>query len=714
VTRQQELMAISDSKTEKRFRFYLQNASKGLLLLRFAPEGWKDSKFELKRNEKYMGLFRSISFNDLKWHKDSRDYIRDVYEGQGINAIIKFIVERLDDTTGSYLPYFTGKLDLSTYKIEETGVGCQVIDTSFAEKVKNRESVKVNIYDLFSIEGLEIYTFPYEDTRRLRIPASHLWLYAKYVRNDPYITTDKTHYVPIYLNSGSDFAETQSQSISGTDPFFLNSSANRNLILDGYVAGRVTNTEVHELIRITVNLYVGGVLNQSWNQSIGGTDELNFNIFVYKEFTISSTESAYLEAVVTIGYIDSGDTTIEYYNVSGQNTKIGLREIAYNLIPVWVKSWPIYETFWRVIQKITDQVICFHSTLFGRTDTPVDSYPVDGQLGHIAKGRLIKNAESGNSHTYISYPDTPAEISLQELFQSLNSVFCIGLGIEEIGGYTRVVIESLRYFFKDTICLDLSYRIREENINKEVIPTRHYAEVHTGYNSFEYLSLAGGTEEFNAKSNFSSVISVVDSLYDIISKYRGDTNGINLLRYKAGKAEDTKGEEDLFIIDSVRIESDPYWQARTDEGFSAVTGMPGTEDYFNLNLSPKRNLLRHGAVIRAGLEKNLGTYLRWQAADKNTELSTQLDSETEPVVENTDVLVDDLEEPFFIPELYTVDCVMNYADLTTILSNPTGLVKLSDTKYGWIMQLTVGSQENKAEIKLLRCNLNKVIPITGD
>jgi hypothetical protein len=62
--------------------------------LRHAPGGWESAKFEIKRNERDWGLFRSISFNELTFLKDARDYIRDVYEGQGINANIIFTVQR--------------------------------------------------------------------------------------------------------------------------------------------------------------------------------------------------------------------------------------------------------------------------------------------------------------------------------------------------------------------------------------------------------------------------------------------------------------------------------------------------------------------------------------------------------------------------------------------------------------------------------------------
>ena len=160
---------------------------------------------------------------------------------------------------------------------------------------------------------------------------------------------------------------------------------------------------------------------------------------------------------------------------------------------------------------------------------------------------------------------------MSQLFDGLSAIFCLGLGIETIKGVERVVIESLRYFFDDNVVLDLSDRLNESSIGKEVDPTRHYSEIESGYNSFEYLTTSN-LEEFNCKTTWSTIISALDNKLDIVSKLRADTNGINVLRSKTGTNEDAKGQDDFFIIDSIRDASAPYWKARTDEGFDTIEG----------------------------------------------------------------------------------------------------------------------------------------------
>jgi hypothetical protein len=685
-------MAISDSKGQKRFRFTLQNATQGLLSLRFTPGGWDTAKFEIKRNEKYMGLFRSISFNELTWRKDGRDFIRDVYESQGINALIVYTVTRLDDSTGTYLEYVTGKLDLSTYKISETGVTCQVIDTSFAEKVKNREGVKVNIRERISIEGYEVPAFTNEDPQ-LTIPAYNITAQAVWRQSTNDDSTLDNHYVALWLQQ-TDFTEAASQSADYTPApgdgraMFENSLADRLIHIGINIQGQVNLNSQQTKAKYTMGLYNDEVLVKAWGFDVNDTGwQIIFSVVDTASFTVLTGKRFYLKGSLT----KSGTTIYPYVQVD-------IAETLSSVAGADVTAYPFWEATLRTLQLITDDQDVLESTYIGRTDSELITYPADGQLGHFTKGLFIR-LKTGLNNTF--------SLSFADIFQALNSIYQIGMGIETVGGKNKVVIEELQYFFDSNVIIDLSSRVQENVIEKEVIPMKHYNQLETGYNTFEYLT-TGGLAEFNTKQSFSTVISVLDNKLDLVCRLRADTQGIVNLRKNSGGDEDIKGDDDTFVIDSVRDGGD--FVARTSEGFSLVTGGADADNCFNLLLTPKRNLLRHGQIVRAGLEKNLGTYLRWQAGEKNTTLITQLISESVALVENADILVDDLEESFYIPEYYTFECVMRYTDLTTILSNQKGLIKIGTDKYGWIMSLTIGEKENKADIKLLRCNLNKVTP----
>lgn len=687
-------MAISERVAAPLYRFVLQNASKGALQLFYAPDGWKDAKFELKRNPVYHGLFRSITFNQLTFRKDGRDFIRDVYEMSGINAVIFFTVYRLDSSTGDYTTYFSGKLDLSTYRIDETGVTCQVIDTQLAEKVKNRENQKVNIREHTSIEGFDIPEFS-DENPVIKLPDYVIRALATWDDRGQNTSTLDNHNVPLLLIN-SEFTEAQHQSCTVTpgdgENMFEDSTADRTLNLSGNVTGQITFASEQPHVTFRVRLFqnetpiatIGTVTGSSvWS--------LVFNFDFDEDFSILTGDDFSLR-----GSLDHSGTT-EYTSVS-----VVLAEEQVSVSGGNVIAYPYHEALQRVLQIITDSYDCLKSDKFGRTDSEVVTYASDGQLGCITRGLFIRGSYGLNNSL---------SLSLADLFNSLSALFCLGMGVEDVGGTDKVVIEDLDYFYDSTVTLDLSARIREAAIVKEVLPELHYSSVKTGYQSYEYLT-AGGLAEFNTSADFATVISVLENKFERISRYRADTQGIVLLRKNVETNDDVKGDDDCFVIDAVRI-VDPLtaFQARTDEDFTLVTGGADAENSFNLDYTPKRNLLRNGALIRAGLEKNLGTYLRWQAGEKNTTLSTRRTAEADPLVENADIMVNDLEEPWFLPEKYIFQCELRYSDLSAILANPRGIVKLSGTKYGWLLNLKIGAKENLAEIELLRVNLNVITPV---
>jgi len=694
MSRQSDLMLKAESKGQKRFKFYLQNSSKGNLLLRFSPDGWQESKFELHRNTTYHGLFRTISFNQLTFVKDARDYIRDVYELQGVNAKIMFTVVRLNDTTQIYDSYFTGKLDLSTYKISETGVTCQVVDTQLAEKVKNREATKVNIRERISIEGFEIPAFS-EEAPQLTLPDYDVQANAAWGNRLQMTSTLDNHYVPLWEGI-SEFTETQHQDctevIADDGGMYINSLADRTLHMTGRLTGQINFSSIIPHVTFRIRLFINGVEDAVIGTVSGSfVNLLVFDFNISEDFTVLTGQDFDLRATLD----HSGETV---YN----SVQVTISENQVDVPGGQIIAYPYFEALLRMCQLITDSWDCFYSEFFGRTDSEIHQFPTDGQLGHISKGLHIRNSENFNDTIAFSFKDA---------FQSLTSIFQLGMGIENIKGVDRVVVEPLAYFFTEDVVADLSDRIREDAIGKEVLPDKHFAKISVGYNTFEYLT-AGGLAEYNTKSDFSTVISVVDNGLDLISKFRADTQGMMLLRKNTYSDTDVKGDEDIFVIDSIRRTSPlTGFQARTNEDFTLVTGGADAENSLNLDLTPKRNLIRNGAIIRAGLQKDLGKYIRWQAGDKNTTLATQRTAETAPIVENADVLVNDLQEPFFLPEIYTLECEMKYSDLSSILANPKGLIKLSSTKYGWIIDLVIGNKENKAELKLLRANLNVINPI---
>ena len=127
-TRQETLMGLSYNRGLKEFRFWLNNTGEGNVELGYAPDGWKETKIpSYERNSVYKGVIRKTSAVTLNFVKDGRDYIRDVYNAEGVEGEIVFTVKRLNVSTFDYDDYYEGLVDLSTLKLDNIGADVHLL-----------------------------------------------------------------------------------------------------------------------------------------------------------------------------------------------------------------------------------------------------------------------------------------------------------------------------------------------------------------------------------------------------------------------------------------------------------------------------------------------------------------------------------------------------------------------------------------------------------
>jgi len=677
---------------DKAYQFTLYNATWGTLISNFAPDGWND-EVVFERNKISRSVLRSYSDKELGFTKDTRDFLRNCYEIEGIDAEVTWTVEHLDMDTFTYSTIFIGKLDFATYKIDSRKVTIQPVSNVFIDLIKNREDLPVNLYDLTSVDGVEIVPFSNEDPQ-LKLLEVDIKQSAIWGRNTPWSTPDdKDHYLPL-KKLASEFPEAQNQLITDTIPMFSASTEERTMKMTGTISGHVlleTSTMTWEFeIYLKVGIIEYGV------ELFDGidTDNIQFSLILDEDLTVHTGDIIELTARIT-GVSCDAATSYQVINVH-------LDQVYANYPEVTVKGYPVYEAFLRILQKITGDANPFYSEYFGRTDTELTTYPIDGEIAHLAKGIMIRGV-TGDLMNFA--------LDFQSTFKAISNIFCLGYGWESIGDVNKLRIESFEHFFDLNVVLDISNRITDEKINKEVLPDWCYAKIETGYNSFEY-SQQGGLYEFNTKSVFTSILKAVKNSLGIMSSIRADGNGILKLRltpYEDNPTEDVSGDDNTWLIASVR--DNGGFKNRTDEGYSWVGGGVDATQSINLDYSPKRNLLRWGSWIRSALEGRLNSWLRWQSTEKNTTLITAKTGETTATAENGNIHAHELNEPLWLPEAYNVESPFHWTDYVAINANPNGIIKLAADKYGWIIELKTNNVDNKAEFKLLRVNLNYVTPI---
>jgi hypothetical protein len=684
------------------FRFYLQNASRGLIECSVQPDGWADGEVEYARSKEYRAVSRTISVSELTFVKEARDFIRDVYEAGGPIEKITFRVDyRKPDYT--YWTYYEGKIDLFTYILDEISVKVSVIDTDFKSKVFTRDDVELNLLNTVAIDG-EVLTGWDDET--VTMPDTSIDRQSDFTDGSAGFITTTPHLVPMVEAVGSDFTETQGQTygnaLTAANGFFYNSGADRILNIVGSCdAEAIGDGSPHDyyfglFVRV-LNADGSLAADHGLNNNTITSDNPSFSLAFDKNITLYTGQSMLL-----CGEVDPVGAS---YKFSYTSLVLACNETFEGTPEHSTLGFPYYEAFLRLCQLITGQDNPFYSDFFGRTDTPFTTYASDGEIGFIVRGIYFRLPGEYWDEGF------PFAITLKDLFTSMTNAFNLGLAVENIGGVDKVRVEAIDYFYDNTVVLDISSRIREEDIEVSCRADSFYKSIETGYNKFEYLAVEG-LFEYNTKAIFTTSL-INDKKLDLKSVFRADNQGMRTI-LKAPEdpdyepSEDQKGDDEYFIVDALR--SGGGFLARTDEGFTTVGGTIYADLSFNLLLTPARNLLRNGKQIKAGLLHSLTTYLKWQTSDKNTSLYTQLSTESAPLYENADILVDDLDDCRWKNETYKVSAYLTPAEKLLIDANMNGLIKLSATKYGWIDNLKTKNKDGKAEFQLIACNLDVVTP----
>jgi len=679
---QSELISKNNPLTPKKYSFLLDSYA-----LKFAPDGWEDDEYTLQRDMKLFGVFRKFANSEMKFVKDGRDYLRDVYEAGGVNSTCLFTVTELL-TTGVIRNRFVGHIDFSTYKITELSVDVQVIDGSFTDLILTRSKTEVNLLSSKTVDGLIL---PASPTQKITIPEINLNQIAQWsgVDDSDYLVA----YAPIMQVTRSEFLETAS--VAGSQPMLLLDATqdypgitfafDLNLTLD-----QEAGVDAEYTIQLYLQRYNGGSYIEHVYESIAvlasGPFPYNQNITDSVTFDLNTGDSLKFYLVTTDL---SGSGKITHTDITASLTALDA-----TLPEKEIDSFLYHEAFEKIIELYTEFYGRFKSDFFGRTDI---GYAADGVIGAIATGRFIRGAYTLNE----TFP-----IPLDRLFNSLQSIYCLGMGIELIDGVEKVVVEPMSHFFSNQIVLDVSDRLAPETIEKEYAPELAFNRIAAGYNSYDYLSL-GGVYEYNTTSKFTTCIKPVDKELNIVSPYRADMSGIITIIRESAENKDVQGENEVFILDTIR--DGENYIVRAVEGFEQSEDFGNRDILINLNISPKRNLLRWGSYLRGFLEKYLDSFVIWQTSDKNTKLSSTETGQS-AVVENADILVSDLADPLWHPETFSIEVPIKESDIDYINANPYGIVKLTSSEYGYILSYKSKNENHKSEFKLLRVNTDYVTP----
>jgi len=719
------------------FRFYLNSEildqydqPLGRVLIE-EPVGWDTRKPTLTRNTTYGGLFRSFTVN-LEFIGSGYSYVKTAYNQAGILANVFIEIWEYNNSDHEYQLQDTGILDFTTYKESDKskkGISVNISDTSFIEKIKNRESILINYNDSKTLDGNDLSNDPiYVDQKILGMDVIESGMLT--IKDSEYGTFPDLgfSYFP-GISSNSSIAGINNYEIS-KDPdlpttppqipdlnnvvveimtqyplwdgqewlsFFI-AQKDQQILLngelkfdfkledgDGEPAGRIFKVQ---LIKLTAD-YVEGSTFQVLAEYISPNTEINIiyenQILPFVDLKIDLLRN---EKLVIRARMEDGTVYINPGWCVFKQTEIEIKTST-KADPTISKGAFIFDIINRMIESISGISNKFNSTVFQQ-----------GGIYHdytIQNGFLIRNYTQNESQLSFKF---------KELFQDLEKIFNVGLSIDN----DFVEIRDKRDFFQNGVILTIGpNELEADSFIKSLDTDFFYSDIEIGYTKSAYEEVSG-LEEYNNKSYYSTIISNLNNKLDAVSKTRADGFGIEFARRKqknADTTEDTEYDKDNFLLNVIYDDELGQYKQKTNEDFVLISGIDEITTPVNLSITPAQNLFRWGWMLSAGLQKYLNNPIKFNSSDVISDLST-VGTNGKTVYENVDISISELDSPIFTGFKIQFSAPLSLSDYNMLKNsdNKYKLIKVwnpidEEYNFGWIREASVEAVDKSTNWELI-------------
>lgn len=726
----------------------------GSITLSTDPRGLDSLEQTISRSNENDGVIFEVSLA-LDWAKEGRAFIQSCYSVSGIEAVIIVNIYEYDPNARQWDIYYTGKLDMAKYAVTQTLATLPITQTGFERNVINLLDVDVDLETLVSQNGSVLPVTPtvnlgYHGKRILKAYSSRpndglvfLQLAALTFQVPQVIIGPVTVTRDVTVFGQIDTTKVLKSELKSTFMYpYGYSTLDRFPILTADEAG-VTDIDIQLRLKHTIDethQNGGGAITitspcansaslgareiKAWFEHRTIADVLITKTQIGSDFSPSGCGggSSFMAGVFeTKNYIANGvnvsvgDNIYVYftvrvygdYRISGGSPSP--RDLDHALTvqadetQTWIKistgteSLPsnhktilIYEALDKMTQFYTDRTVSFKSNFFGRTDTvPAYLSDGDGSMLGLTNGRVLRNL--GNLTIFANMQDT---------FQTMNALWCLGLGFETIGGVQKLVIEDKSYFYnKNSLIMELGV---VSDIKKEVALKYYYSQIELSYPKIDGNQI-NGIDEFNSIRRFKAPLTQAKSKLILKPMFKGSGYEIEAQRRQQDSTKDSRNDEFIFMVMVRRFMA--TFHTDKNEDFTTVNNLYDPATAYNLKISPVRNLIRWAKIIAAPLWAVASKVYSFSYGEYNYAMETQLTTELSLIKEGGLVDVNNTE-PIWIPEIYSFISPLTRTEFRLIKQNHYGYISFIDNlgvrMEGYILEVKHKPSDKLGNFKLLK------------
>lgn len=608
------------------FRYTLTVNSVPYILLN-AVEGWEETFLNFKRSGNYFGLVRSFTV-PMKFVLDGAYLIRlAVYGDQGINAKIQFKIEELNRSNWVYRSLYDGEIDLIEF--QDTGsssgniVTVRCTDVGIAEMIAIYDKAEYEIpltednSVLVEVPGISLIDI----AQNLILPQSYDFLpngIRKILPNDVEINELINARVETRIS-----VEENNPNFATSSNWIVKANFNTEVVISGVFEGTIQyrRSDARVVIELINNLGVVRETLINYNQQMvvesfeDPSSLVPRSVFIKRipfSVTVSLSDGERLFLTIRKTIESAGTFKVRYMPVRISN------EILTQ--PSTSRSIKANELFLELIRKMNN----------GNDEGARSDLLTSSNL-FLTCGDAIREFDSPVIKT-----------SFQDFYKSMDAVLGVGFGIDSLPR-----LEIKEFFYRELPCLDLG-DIKEFQLS--IDNDFMFSAIKAGYRKQKYEE-DQGREEFNQGQSWTSSNSKTDRVLDIVSQYRADQHGIAVLRRLTIidnlKGIDSESDNDVWILQGSGVEEEGIHKLEKGSDLDYVTGIANPENAINVRLSPKRNMLRNGSLLRSGLKGFESTVLSFGSADRNADLVSQIDGRI--VSERQDQSVSAMNKALILP-----------------------------------------------------------------
>lgn len=677
------------------------------------PVGFSEIVFNVLRDENWRGVFFEASTSALQFYGEAFDLLQQLKISYGVDALAIFRADVKCEGETEYSEAIRGKLNFAKYR-ETCGNEClislPVEQDGCIMTLRNRYDQKVNIDSSIAFDKSTVLNnYPgLGFTMELAAQEIPVSADASVQDDEPFelefvAENSGTRILtrPIYTNEVD--ASLQEAQLSNPAFFFEiipgEIRMSPQLLLDSGNAGQCFDSIYNIDIRIKGRIRYdpidsddinaeSGVRIGYWDASSGIiTDNLvqldgqvisgDMDESVWYDFDthyVNASESIPFDVGI-YAYVDFNASDVGTDNPTKKLT-VEFDDETHFLVsttricpPTEAQVYMVNETLSRTTEAITDACLRVKSDYYGRTDSQPFASAIDGcgALRVLTNGLKIRQAENNN-----------LSLSLKDLFEGLNAIDNIGMGIE--GSTLR--IEPAEYFYNETKIMDMPLI---PDAVREVVESRIFSLIKVGYKKWETESVKG-LDEFNSNKQFRTGIKSVNNTLDITSAFIAAGYVIESIRtqlFAATGRADNKYDNDTFII-CVERGYVGYIVEQGNIEDPANIFSPATA--YNWRIRPMYNLMRWAKTILSAYPNPLESTSKLFFTDGtgNYVASGQMSAdpcklEAGPIAENHDLHATDFAQavPLIIrPEDETFEYPLSIAEYKLIKANPYGFINL--------------------------------------